>query len=346
MLANRRCGALYCSPNMTVNAAYNILNLAHNATARDLVLAYRRLVKRYHPDYNSDNEVWSTEKMTNLNIAYETVRDYMATRAEPGAGGPRSTHEAPRDGHRTGRRHARPNDEGPGTTFEERAARQRAEFRRRERSATGRHGGPRNAGRDTDAAGARPGRAGAAEVSPQFVRLFDKPWQFVVDGVYVYYQYGLENVHLRHQGIHRFRYRQALRSIKDGIAGLEPLDEDTVTPADATRLEAARGFSRAFLQNMLIEKYYIPSRAGTELKAYNHYNRGSTQLDRAIKHRFCHELRAPHELPTGTGTLQVVQHELITVLARYTDSTWVPESMIKMHLLDRFTAVLEAELSA
>mgnify|MGYP006446243257 CR=1 FL=1 len=121
---------------------------------------------------------------------------------------------------------------------------------------------------------------------------------------------------------------------------------DTVTEADTTRLTAARGFSKAFLQNMLIEKYYIPSRVGTELKAYNHYNRGSTQLDRAIKHRFCHELRAPHELPTGTGTLQVVQHELITVLARYTDSTWVPESMIKMHLLDRFHAVVEAELSA
>jgi septum formation topological specificity factor MinE len=44
--------------------------------------------------------------------------------------------------------------------------------------------------------------------------------------------------------------------------------------------------------------------------------------------------------------LEVVQHELITVIAKYTDSTWVPESMIKMHLLDRFNAVVGAELSA
>ena len=36
--------------------------------------------------------------------------------------------------------------------------------------------------------------------------------------------------------------------------------------------------------------------------------------------------------PVGSGMLHVVQHELITVIAKYTDSTWVPESMIKMHV--------------
>lgn len=300
---------------MTVNRAYDILGLQHNATTRDLVLAYRRLVKRYHPDYNADHEAWSTERMTNLNIAYETVRAVMATRSDPGAASAR----------------ARRADAYPGTTFAEREARRT---------------GADPAGADPAGARAYAERPVGPTLSPQFSRLFDKPWQFVVDGVYVFYQYGLENVHLRHQGVHRFRYRQAVKSIKDGIAGLEPLHEDTVTEADTTRLTAARGFSKAFLQNMLIEKYYIPSRAGTELKAYNHYSNGSRHLDTAIKRRFCRELREPYELPAGSGMLEVVQHELITVIAKYTDSTWVPESMIKMHLLDRFNAVVEAELSA
>jgi curved DNA-binding protein CbpA len=317
---------------MTVNRAYDILGLQHNATTRDLVLAYRRLVKRYHPDYNADHEAWSTERMTDLNIAYETVRAVMATRSDPGAASARARRAAAH----------------PGTTFAEREARRAAFYRR--------SGGPtyetESAAADPaaadPAAGARAyaGRPFGPTLSPQFSRLFDKPWQFVVDGVYVFYQYGLENVHLRQQGVHRFRYRQAVKSIKDGIAGLEPLHEDTVTEADTTRLAAARGFSKAFLQNMLIEKYYIPSRAGSELKAYNHYSNGSRHLDTAIKRRFCRELHEPSDLPAGSGMLEVVQHELITVIAKYTDSTWVPESMIKMHLLDRFNAVVEAELSA
>lgn len=284
---------------MTVDTAYSILSLPHNATARDLVLAYRRLVKRYHPDYNVDRQAWSTEKMTGINLAYETVRAVLSA------------------GEEAARERRRRADSEPGTTFEER-----------------------------EAARPRPARPDAPTVTPQFARLFDKPWQFFVDGLYVYYQYGLENVHMRREGVHRFRYRQAVKSVKDGIAGLDPLDEDTITEADIARLAAARGFSRAFLQNMLIEKYYIPSRAGPELKAYNHYNAGSRHLDQAIKRRFCRELRLPHDPPVGSGMLQVVQHELITVIAKYTDSTWVAESMIKMHLLDRFNAVIEAELSA
>lgn len=334
---------------MTVNTAYDILSLPHNATARDLVLAYRRLVKRYHPDYNVDRQAWSTEKMTSINLAYETVRAVLSSRDE-----------AARDGRRSA-------DSEPGTTFEEREAAHRSHFSRsgtKRKEPSGRapgnrapggwppggptSGGPYTADPRARSRTARPHatRPAAPPVSPQFNRLFDKPWQFVVDGLYVYYQYGLENVHMRREGVHRFRYRQAVKSVKDGIAGLAPLDEDTVTEADARRLAAARGFSRAFLQNMLIEKYYIPSRAGPELKAYNHYNAGSRHLDQAIKRRFCGELRLPHDPPVGSGTLQVVQHELITVIAKYTDSTWVPESMIKMHLLDRFNAVVEAELSA
>lgn len=330
-------GEGYTDVAMTVNTAYDILSLPHNATARDLVLAYRRLVKRYHPDYNADRQEWSTEKMTSVNVAYETVRAVLSSREEAAS---------------EGRRRA---DTEPGTTFEEREAAHRSHFSRPRGTPGARTTGGQTPGSSGNATresarsyttGPRSPRAGAPAVSPQFNRLFNKPWQFVIDGLYVYYQYGLENVHMRREGVHRFRYRQAVKSVKDGIAGLDPLDEDTVTDADAARLAAARGFSRAFLQNMLIEKYYIPSRAGTELKAYNHYNSGSRHLDQAIKRRFCHELRLPHDPRVGSGTLHVVQHELITVIAKYTDSTWVPESMIKMHLLDRFNAVVETRLSA
>jgi curved DNA-binding protein CbpA len=320
---------------MTVNTAYKILRLAHNAGPRDLVLAYRSLVKRYHPDYNANREAWSNEKMTQLNLAYETVRGFMAARSEAkaeergaqtgsaGAGASGGTSERGRAEPSAGRGPG-PRGWETGATFED-----------------------REAGRDA-AFGARTysDRARARQLSPQFARLFDKPWQLVVDGVYVYYQYGLENVHMRSQGVHRFRYRQALKNLKDGIAALEPLEEDTVTEVDATRLSAAWGFSRAFLQNMLIEKYYIPTRVRSEKKAYDHYRNGSRHLDHAIKRRFCRELSEPRDFNAAVGTFEVIQYEFISVIAEHTESTWVPESMIKMHLLDRFNAVVKAELSA
>jgi hypothetical protein len=249
--------------------------------------------------------------MTRLNLAYETARGYIS--AQDGAPADTATTSSYTRSRATGATPAR--GEAPGDDAERRWA-------------------------------ARPGRPFESEASPSFVRELAVPWQRVVDGVYVYYQYGLENVHLRREGVRRFRYRQALKSIKDGIAALDPLTARAAPDVESRRLEAARGFSKAFLQNMLIEKYYIPTRLSTERKAYGHYDTGSRYLDQAIKYRFCREFMRPGDLPASSGTLQVVQHELMTVIAKYTESTWVPESMIKMHLLDRFTAAVEASLSA
>ncbi|MFP4612241.1 MAG: J domain-containing protein [Spirochaetaceae bacterium] len=296
---------------MTVQAAYRILALSPDATTQDLVRAYRRLVKRYHPDYNAERQAWSTDRMTEVNLAYETVRSYFRAQSDRAA----ASHEAAPPSSGAGR-HAR---ETRSSAFRVDPSAGTAETARP---------------RPTD-----------PDVSPQFTRLFCKPWQFVLDGVYLFYLYGLENVHLRHQGVHRFRYRQATKCLKDGIAGLDPLAEDTVTSADETRLTTAQGFSKAFLQNMLLEKYYIPTRVPTELKAYNHYHEGSRRLDDAIRRRFCRDVVERHRLSSDRpGNLEVVQHELMTVIAKYTESSWVTESLIKMHLLDRFNAAVKAKL--
>ncbi|MFO8065172.1 MAG: J domain-containing protein [Spirochaetota bacterium] len=311
---------------MTVNEAYDILNLRHNATSEELVVAYRRLVKVFHPDYNSAREAWSTEKMTRLNIAYETARAFIESEGPSRRGEARSAARA--SAQRAGQR----------------AAAQQAPHHSRYSDSSE----PKHAPRSTPhaEAPARAGRNVEPTMSPHFARQFEAPWQMVVDGLYVFYQYGLENVHLRREGVRRFRYRQAVRGLKDGLSRLEPLSGETVTDLDAMRLKVAQDFSRAFLQNMLIEKYYIPTHHRHEVKAYNHYNTGSAYLDIAIKTRFCGDLTESREKRAAAGTLGLVQHELLTVIAKYTESTWVPESMIKMHLLDRFNAVVKAELSA
>ncbi len=106
-------------------------------------------------------------------------------------------------------------------------------------------------------------------------------------------------------------------------------------------LKALHSFARSFLQNMLIEKYYIPSPDSFEHKAYRHYQSGSEHLDRAIQHTlFGEQLQAPgraHE-----GSLYVSHQEFLYLLVNYTNSTWVPEATIKLHLLDTLSSSTQA----
>ncbi|AFU60192.1 putative chaperone protein DnaJ [Candidatus Nitrososphaera gargensis Ga9.2] len=52
---------------------YAVLGISPDATADEVRQAYFRLAKLYHPDRNKSPE--ATEKMAEINLAYETLRD-------------------------------------------------------------------------------------------------------------------------------------------------------------------------------------------------------------------------------------------------------------------------------
>ena len=53
---------------------YEILGVRNNATKAELKMAYRRLVKQYHPDLN--NSKMATEKIRMINEAYEVLSEF------------------------------------------------------------------------------------------------------------------------------------------------------------------------------------------------------------------------------------------------------------------------------
>lgn len=61
--------------------AYKILGLDEGASADDIKMAYRRLVKSCHPDYNPQNEE-AAEAFQRLNTAYETLISYTQVTIE------------------------------------------------------------------------------------------------------------------------------------------------------------------------------------------------------------------------------------------------------------------------
>ena len=58
---------------------YNILGVPAEASAQGIQYAYRNKSKILHPDKNPPDKVdWATEKMAELNNAYDTLKDETA----------------------------------------------------------------------------------------------------------------------------------------------------------------------------------------------------------------------------------------------------------------------------
>ena len=59
---------------MDIHKHYSILGVSEDATLIDIKKSYRFLVKKYHPDRNSGNEIES-EMIKKINIAFEVLSD-------------------------------------------------------------------------------------------------------------------------------------------------------------------------------------------------------------------------------------------------------------------------------
>ncbi len=298
---------------MDLQDAFALFKLTDAPTEQDLTAAYRRLVKHYHPDYNASRLQWAHRRMTQVNEAYALVCDFMKQGEAGLRGAPPRRGEADDGGNREQER----GEERPGQR-------------------------PRH-GQDRDSEGFEEAPLRERHPPPEEVRHLHSAVEDILDGVYTYYQYGLQNVHRRSEGVPRLRYRKALRHLKSAVQVLtehtERYGATLRRDEDVTKLSI---FAKSFLQSMLIEKFYIPSSSTTELKAYRHYRTGSDHLDRAIQCTLFAEELKPGGARNHAGSLYVSQHELMTVLVKFTESTWVPEAMIKLHLVDAFTSSAEA----
>ena len=69
---------------------YDVLGVAKNASTNDIKKAYRKLVRKYHPDISTESD--ADERTSEINVAYETLKDadkraeYDAMLANPFAG--------------------------------------------------------------------------------------------------------------------------------------------------------------------------------------------------------------------------------------------------------------------
>jgi len=253
---------------MEIENALEFLGLTASSTTGDLNSTFRRLAKKYHPDFNQGKESWAHGKMTKLNLAYETALKFFTSQGEP--------------------------------------------------------------------------EQGAKKSSPvPYTARFSHAVHSVLQAIELYYDYGLENVHLRKEGVRKFRFRESLRQIERGIKSLTDLKAIAIFNAQRENLDQFIDFSKAFLQNMLIHKYFVPSGIEIEHKAYRHYSNGSSALDYAIKDAFFGDRLIRIRSGSFYQKISLSYEEFLIVIARYPQSSWVPEAILKIYLIEMFTRVIQ-----
>ena len=64
---------------MTISEAYKILEVSENSSEEEIKAAYKKLAKKYHPDFYQNNPLASLveEKLKEINEAYEILTGYL-----------------------------------------------------------------------------------------------------------------------------------------------------------------------------------------------------------------------------------------------------------------------------
>ena len=273
---------------MELDEVFDMLELTPGSSIKELNLSYRRLAKKYHPDFNQGKESWAHHEMTRLNLAYEAALEYASC-----AGGGAK----------------------PGPTR-----------------------GPAGGGTRASPAAVKGRRRPPG--SELFRSDFKDTINKVLSALYTYYEYGLENVHRRKEGVRRFRYRECVGGLRKGIELLDALAPGATQDSERENLKVFADFSRAFLQNVLLDRFSSPTSDSFESAAYRHYRDGSSSLDYAIKDVFFGDLLIPVRDGSFYHKIAAGHEELFLVLTRYTRSGWVAETVIKVYLLEMLTKVI------
>lgn len=190
-----------------------------------------------------------------------------------------------------------------------------------------------------------PHEAPRATIRPDVFAATRQAFDLALSGIFEYYQYGLENIHIRTSGSPRFHYVAAIRKTQKGTDRLASILRSSISTFERSNVEPLHGFTSAFHSNMRISHTASPNASAYDAKAYRHYRTGAEYLDRAIQSFLFPEIvnsKKRHSMPE---CLAVSNYEFLTVITTFPTSGWITGSVIKSHLLERFVKVTSAPIA-
>jgi len=255
---------------MELKEAFRILGLGEESSIEDLNSSFRKLAKRYHPDFNREKEAWANKRMTEINLAYETALNYFTSPSE---------------------------------------------------------------------------KLSLNNIKDNilvFSRYFNRAKNYIFQGMLTYYQYGLENVHLRNEGVRRIRFNDSIRYMEKGIKSLKDVYSVVVDPVQKEWCETLLNFSTAFFRNMNNSNYFKPTGNIYENKAYWHFYQGAILLDEAIKEVLFGDLIV--NIPNKGNYISKLSRsyeEFTLVISEYPQSTWVVDTILKIYMVELLTKLIK-----
>lgn len=175
-----------------------IFRLKENFSKKDLQKSYKKLVKKYHPDSNPENQDWSHKKMTEINLAYELCCKHLE-------GNPESNQPQNKNNHKK---------QNKKQEYEARYDYHKQKKHQKDKN---------------------------QELSNKFAKKIASCSTKFSDAAELFFEYGLENRKLRHEGVRRFRYRECLRLFQLILPDIFSLEESCTHDFDA---HTARLFTR------------------------------------------------------------------------------------------------------
>ena len=195
-----------------------IFHLKEGYSQLELQKAYKKLVKKYHPDYNQQNQEWAHQKMTEINLAYELCKEKLLSPQEEKSREQESDQGTPGNNSNTNGKDSNPFQHespfSPNPSIESLSA----DFHRRIQNTT-----------------------------YAFCHATD-----------IFYEYGLQNRFLRYEGNRKFRFRQCLRELEGVIDSIRDLASFTHSAYDNHVKRIYSGFILNYYCYIILEEGDIP----------------------------------------------------------------------------------------
>ena len=168
------------------------------------------------------------------------------------------------------------------------------------------------------------------------MKTFQRSFKTFIEGLGLYYQYGLENPAYRNEGVRRFRCREALRSIEKARESMERLAENSHQPAIA----AAARFGRLTAADIHLGSVQFPG-TGAARRFDERFRSARRDLDAAVKEVLFPELIPGHLRGRYTAALPAAYAEFVLFLSMFDHGERRKAAILQTARYDAFMELLE-----
>ncbi len=167
--------------------------------------------------------------------------------------------------------------------------------------------------------------------------LFYPLFHTFMDGLIIYYQYGLEKANYKEEGVRRFRYREAIRHVEKALGGLDAIARQTPHAA----FKASARFARLTLADMNMGSPVFPPGPPKTASMDARFRQARKDLDMVMKEIFFPEMVPQHLHGRSSALLYSSYAEFVLYLTAFTAGERQKAAILQVARYDALMDMLE-----